>query len=36
MPLVHAVVGSLLIATNAAAALWGFVAYRLDRAPGRA
>ena len=36
MPLVHAVVGSLLIATNAAAALWGFVAYRRDRAPGQA
>ena len=33
MPLLHAVVGSLLIATNAAAALWGFVAYRRDRAP---
>jgi hypothetical protein len=36
MPLVHAVVGSLLIATNAAAALWGYVAYRRDRAPGSA
>ena len=36
MPLVHAVVGSLLIATNAAAALWGFVAYRRNRAPGAA
>jgi hypothetical protein len=35
MPLVHAVVGSLLIATNAAAAIWGYVAYRRDRAPGR-
>ena len=35
MPLVHAVVGSALIATNAAAALWGYVAYRRDRAPGR-
>jgi hypothetical protein len=34
MPLVHAVVGSLLIATNAAAALWGYIAYRSDRAPG--
>jgi hypothetical protein len=33
MPLVHAVVGSLLIATNAAAALWGYVAYRRNRAP---
>ena len=33
MPLVHAVVGSLLIATNAAAALWGYLAYRRDRAP---
>jgi hypothetical protein len=36
MPLVHAVVGSLLIATNAVAALWGYVAYRRDRAPGAA
>lgn len=34
MPLVHAVVGSALIATNAAAALWGYLAYRRDRAPG--
>jgi hypothetical protein len=33
MPLVHAVVGSLLIAANAAAALWGYVAYRRNRAP---
>ena len=33
MPLVHAVVGSLLIAMNAAAALWGYVAYRRNRPP---
>ena len=36
MPVVHAVVGSLLIAANAAAALWGYVAYRRNRAPGTA
>jgi hypothetical protein len=36
MPLVHASVGVLLIATNLAVAIWGFWAYRRDRAPGPA
>jgi hypothetical protein len=36
MPLVHASVGVLLIATNLAVAIWGFLAYRRDRAPGPA
>ena len=35
MPVLHAVVGSLLIAANLAVAVWGFVAYRRDRPPGR-
>ena len=34
MPVVHAAVGALLIAANAAAAAWGYVAYRRDRPPG--
>ena len=33
MPVVHAVVGALLILTNAAAGAWGFAAYRRDRPP---
>ena len=36
MPLVHAVVGTLLIATNLAVAIWGFLAYRRNSPPGRA
>ena len=34
MPLVHAIVGSLLIVANAAVALWGYVAYRRNAPPG--
>ena len=34
MPLVHAIVGSLLIVANAAVALWGFIAYRRNAPPG--
>lgn len=36
MPVVHAVVGSLLIATNLVVAVWGAIAYRRNRPPGRA
>lgn len=35
MPVVHAVVGSLLIAANLAVAVWGYLAYRRDRPPRR-
>jgi hypothetical protein len=34
MPLVHAIVGSLLIVANAAVALWGYIAYRRNAPPG--
>ena len=34
MPVVHAIVGSLLIAMNALVAVWGFVAYRRNSPPG--
>ncbi|HYX86848.1 MAG TPA: hypothetical protein VE777_17905 [Gaiellales bacterium] len=33
MPVVHAVVGALVILTNAAAGVWGYAAYRRDRPP---
>src|SRR5947207_15572316 len=36
MPLVHAVVGSLLIAVNLVVAVWGYVAYRRNAPPGAA
>jgi hypothetical protein len=36
MPVAHAVVGSLLIATNLVVAVWGLVAYRRNAPPGRA
>ncbi len=35
MPIAHAVVGSLLIAANLVVAVWGYLAYRRDRPPGR-
>jgi hypothetical protein len=35
MPEVHMLVGSLLIVSNAAVAVWGFVAYRRNAPPGR-
>ena len=35
MPLLHAVVGSLLIIANLVVAVWGFWAYRKNRPPGR-
>jgi hypothetical protein len=35
MPEVHMVVGALVIAANAAAGIWGLVAYRRDAPPGR-
>jgi hypothetical protein len=34
MPVVHAIVGSLLIAMNAVVAVWGYVAYRRNSPPG--
>src|SRR5215212_2953102 len=34
MATVHMVLGALLIATNVTVAVWGFVAYRRNRAPG--
>jgi heme A synthase len=34
MPVVHAIVGSLLIVVNALVALWGAVAYRRNAPPG--
>ncbi len=34
MPVVHAIVGSLLIVVNAAVAVWGYIAYRRNRPPG--
>ena len=34
MPVVHAIVGSLLIVVNAAVAIWGGIAYRRNAPPG--
>jgi hypothetical protein len=34
MATVHMVLGALLIVTNVTVAVWGFVAYRRDHAPG--
>ena len=34
MPLVHAIVGSLLIVANLTVAVWGYLAYRRNTPPG--
>jgi len=35
MPVLHAVVGSLLIAANLGVAVWGYLSWRRDRPPRR-